>query len=131
MGVLTIFLDKIENLADEDHVGKTDPYVKFNLEQDGLLFDKNFGEQKSTSKKDQTSPDYNETFHFNIPTLDNMELTCSVMDDDTMGDDKVGKCTIKLDQLDLNSRGKDVKRKIDNNFFSKDAFIFLKLKWED
>ena len=28
MPVLTVHLDKITNLADEDHIGKSDPYVK-------------------------------------------------------------------------------------------------------
>ena len=51
MGILTVFLDKIDNLADEDMVGKSDPYVKFELEQDNMVFDKDFGEQKSSKKK--------------------------------------------------------------------------------
>jgi Ca2+-dependent lipid-binding protein len=131
MGVLTVYLDKIENLADEDHVGKSDPYVRFELEQDNVMFDKDFGEQKSTSKKDQTSPEYGETFHFNIPTLENMELTCKVMDDDIAGDDKIGKCTVKLEDMKLSSDPKPVKKKIDNNFFSKDAFIHLMLSWSE
>lgn len=39
------------------------------MEQDNMVFDKDFGEQKSTVKKDDLNPVYNETFHFNIPTL--------------------------------------------------------------
>jgi Ca2+-dependent lipid-binding protein len=34
MAVLTVTLNKVTNLADEDVIGKTDPYVKFELEQD-------------------------------------------------------------------------------------------------
>ena len=34
-----------------------------------MILDKDFGEQKSTVKKDDLNPVYNETFHFNIPTL--------------------------------------------------------------
>jgi len=34
MGILTIYLDKITNLVDDDHAGNSDPYVKFELEQD-------------------------------------------------------------------------------------------------
>lgn len=38
MGVLTIFLDKVTNLDDDDTIGKSDPYVKFHLEKDGGKF---------------------------------------------------------------------------------------------
>jgi hypothetical protein len=34
MAILTVTLNKVTNLADEDVIGKTDPYVKFELEQD-------------------------------------------------------------------------------------------------
>lgn len=34
MAILTVFLDKISNLADSDLAGKSDPYVKFELAQD-------------------------------------------------------------------------------------------------
>jgi hypothetical protein len=34
MAILTVVLNKVTNLADEDFIGKTDPYVKFHLEQD-------------------------------------------------------------------------------------------------
>ena len=37
MGVLTIRLIKASNLADEDMIGKTDPYVKLSLEQDNFV----------------------------------------------------------------------------------------------
>lgn len=33
MGVVTVYLDKISNLQDEDSIGKSDPYVVFRLEQ--------------------------------------------------------------------------------------------------
>ena len=72
MGVLKIYLDKVDNLADEDMIGKSDPYVKFEIEQDNMVFDKDFGEMKSTTKNNQQNPTYGETFHFKLPTLDNM-----------------------------------------------------------
>ncbi len=37
MGVLTVKLIKATNLKDADFVGKTDPYVKIELEQDNLV----------------------------------------------------------------------------------------------
>ena len=39
------------NIKDEDHIGKSDPYVKFEVEQDNALFDKDMGEMKSTGVK--------------------------------------------------------------------------------
>jgi Ca2+-dependent lipid-binding protein len=90
MGVLTVHLDKVTHLKDDDGLGmgKSDPYVLFELEQDNLLLDKNFGTQKSSKKKDDCNPVYNETFKFNIPDkvgLKNVELTCKIMDDDIVG----------------------------------------------
>ena len=37
MGVLTVKLVKATHLADKDLAGKTDPYVKLELEQDNLV----------------------------------------------------------------------------------------------
>lgn len=89
MGVLVVFLDKVTHLKDEDGIGsESDPYVKFELEQDNMLFDKDFGEQKSSKKTDESNPVYGEEFRFELPDnvgLSNMELTCKVMDDDFVG----------------------------------------------
>lgn len=108
-----------------------DAYVKFELEQDNVFFDKDFGEMVSTKKKDEQNPEYGEDFHFNIPTLDNMELTVTVMDDDIVRDEKLGKCKIKLEDLDLSEEPTDVEKKVDNNIFSADAFIFLKISYTE
>eukprot|EP00563_Minutocellus_polymorphus_P001577 CAMPEP_0181040626 /NCGR_PEP_ID=MMETSP1070-20121207/11148_1 /TAXON_ID=265543 /ORGANISM="Minutocellus polymorphus, Strain NH13" /LENGTH=131 /DNA_ID=CAMNT_0023118647 /DNA_START=68 /DNA_END=463 /DNA_ORIENTATION=+ len=131
MPILTVHLDRIENLADEDHIGKSDPYVKFELEQDNAFFDKDFGEMKSSKKKDEQNPVYGEDFHFNIPTLNNMELKIKVMDDDVGRDEELGECKIKLEKLDLGPEAMDIKRKVDNNIFSPDAFVFLKLSYTE
>eukprot|EP00533_Pseudo-nitzschia_delicatissima_P007661 CAMPEP_0116087756 /NCGR_PEP_ID=MMETSP0327-20121206/5524_1 /TAXON_ID=44447 /ORGANISM="Pseudo-nitzschia delicatissima, Strain B596" /LENGTH=56 /DNA_ID=CAMNT_0003578827 /DNA_START=76 /DNA_END=246 /DNA_ORIENTATION=+ len=37
MGVLTVRLIKANNLKDADFIGKTDPYVKIELEQDNVV----------------------------------------------------------------------------------------------
>jgi len=37
MGVLTVTVVKATGLADEDLIGKTDPYVKLSLEQDNFV----------------------------------------------------------------------------------------------
>jgi len=98
MGVLTIYLDKATNLKDKDAIGKSDPYIKFSLEQDNMILDKDYGSKKSTTKKGDLDPVYGETFTFDIPSLKNMELKIKVMDDDIVSDDKMGKSKIKLDK---------------------------------
>ena len=117
------------NLKDEDHIGKSDPYVKFEVEQDNAFFDKDMGEMKSTVKANDLNPVYHETFHFNIPTLDNMELSVKIMDSDTLGDDSLGKCKIKLEEL---AHGpKTYETKVRNSIFGKDSFVHLKLSYSE
>ena len=77
MGVLTVLLTRITDLYDEDGVGKSDPYVKFELEKDRWVFDKTLGKHQSSKKKNDVNPEYNETFTFeNVPssTTVNMKL---------------------------------------------------------
>jgi len=132
MGVLKVFLDKITNLADDDKIGESDPYVLFELEQDNALFDKNFGERKSSKKKDEQNPVYGETFTFaDVPSLHNLVLKVKVMDDDIVGDDKVGSVDIKLDRTGLQDGPVEESWVIDNNWFSKDAQVFLRLTWSE
>ena len=131
MGVLTVYLDKITGLQDEDTLGKSDPYVKFELEQDNLFFDKDYGEQKSSKKKDDLNPEYGETFEFEIPTLNNMVLTCKVMDDDPLFDDKIGQCKIKLEDMPLSEEPMGIDRVVDDNWFSKDAVMYLRLSYTE
>jgi len=133
MGVLHILLQKCTNLADDDSIGKSDPYVRFELEQDNTFRDKDFGNKCSSKKKDELNPEYNEEFTFSdIPTLHNMVLTAKVMDDDMLSDDKIGKCKINLEKIGFTSgvpyEGSWV---VDDNWFSKDAEIFLTLTWTE
>eukprot|EP01083_Nonionella_stella_P059484 155603_1 len=131
MPILHIHLEKIDNLADEDHIGNSDPYVKFELEQDNVFRDKDYGEMVSTKKKDEQNPVYGEDFHFNIPELKNMELTIKVMDDDIGRDEELGKCKIKLEDLDLSEEPTEIRKKVDNNLFSPDAYIYLKISYSE
>jgi Ca2+-dependent lipid-binding protein len=131
MGILTVFLDKCTDLKDEDLIGKSDPYIKFDLEQDNLILDKKYGSMTSSKKRDTLNPVWGETFHFTIPTLKNMVLTCLVMDDDIISDDKLGKCKIKLDRLDLTTYPTEITKKVDNKVFRKDAFIYLKISYAE
>lgn len=131
MGILKVYLEKVTNLADDDHIGDSDPYVKFELEQDNMVFDKDFGDQKSSKKKDEPNPVYGEEFEFVIPDLNNMVLSCKVMDDDIVGDDKIGKCKFNLEDMDLTETPTAVEKTVDDNWFSKDAQIFLKLSYTE
>lgn len=128
MTKLTVHLSQVTNLSG-GAFDEADPYVKFEIERDNLLFDEDFGEMVSSKKKDEANPVFNETFRFELPDLKNMELKCTVMDSDLGKDDKLGKCKIKLDELDLTSEPHDVRRKVDNNLFADDSWIHLKLTW--
>jgi C2 domain len=192
MAILTVFLDRCENLADKDLIGKvrtrkstsdgsnrmgdsiharvpqcshaylvflssqSDPYVKFELEQDNFLLDKDFGERKSSVKKgksvevvggikscvflttlarcsDSLSPVYGETFTFTLPDdigLKNIVLKIKIMDDDPLHDDKLGSARVKLEGLGLGATPKPVEAVVDKNFFAKDGKIFLKLSYK-
>mmetsp|Transcript_54895 Transcript_54895/g.116631 ORF Transcript_54895/g.116631 Transcript_54895/m.116631 type:complete len:132 (+) Transcript_54895:86-481(+) len=131
MGILTVFLEKATNLKDEDTIGKSDPYVKFELEQDNLIFDHDMGEMKSTTKSGDLNPVYEEEFVFNIPTLENMVLHCKVMDEDILSDDKMGKCKIKLEELGLSADPTPVSEKVYNRIFGKDSYVFLTIAYEE
>lgn len=137
MGVLTVYLDKISNLRDEDGIGnKSDPYVKFELEKDNWVFDKTLGKFQSTKKQNELNPEYGETFVFeNVPTTENMVLHVKVMDDDYGLDDSMGGCEIKLEKLDLSETPTEVEKVIDNKkgqgLFSRKAKIFLQISFTE
>lgn len=130
MGALTILLEKVDNLRDGDLIGKSDPYVVFELKQDNFVLDKHFGKQESSHKSNVLSPVYNETFHFSeIPSLNNMVLSVTIMDDDIGGDDKLGSCKIKLENLGLTTTPKNVEHVVDRKLFRSNAVIHLKLSY--
>merc|ERR1712130_302544 len=106
-------------MGNKDVFSKTDPYIKFEIEQDNWLRDYDYGRQISSKKQDDLNPIYGETFYFNLPTLKNMILKIKVMDDDGIlsKDDKVASCKIKLSELGLTTHPKPVEKVIDRNFF--------------
>ena len=114
MGVLKIKLVKVEALQDSDGIGKSDPYVKFELEQDNMIFDKDFGKQESTKKSNTLNPEYNEDFEFaDLPTLNNMVLSVRIMDEDIGLDDQIGFTKIELENLGLDASPKAINREVD------------------
>ena len=138
MGVITVLLDKITHLRDADTIGKSDPYVKFELEQDNWVFDKGYGKQTSSKKKNDCNPEYGETFTFdNVPSTDNMVLHVKVMDDDFGLDDSLGSCEINLEKLGLTAGGEPVKissvvdEKKGGGWFSKKAKIYLEISYTE
>lgn len=130
MGKFIVLLDRIEHLRDEDTLGKSDPYVKFSLEQDNYFLDKDFGTQQSSKKTNDLSPEYNETFEFDgVKSMNNMKLHVQVMDDDIGIDDKIGSCELNLEGMGLNEEPLEISSIIDHKkgggWFSKKAKIYL------
>jgi Ca2+-dependent lipid-binding protein len=79
------------------------------------------------------NPVWGETFTFTLPDdlgLKNMVLKVKVMDKDPLKDDKLGHAKIKLEPLGLNANPKAVEATVDNNIFTKDGKIFLKLSYK-
>ena len=130
MGVLTVHLDRVSNITNKDLIGKTDPYVRFELEQDNFFKDVDYGYQFSSKKRNDCNPVYNETFTWQIPTLDNMVLTCKIMDEDKFSrDDKCGPCKVKLEHLGVASRPKAVEKTFDRNLFTANGKIHLRISF--
>mmetsp|Transcript_5007 Transcript_5007/g.5780 ORF Transcript_5007/g.5780 Transcript_5007/m.5780 type:complete len:132 (+) Transcript_5007:64-459(+) len=131
MGVLTVKLVKATNLADKDLAGKTDPYVIMEIEQDNMLRDKDYGSQRSSTKSGETDPVWDEEFQFTIPTLNNMELSLKVFDDDVGRDDKCGNCKINLEKEGLSASPKRIERTIDRNLIRANGKIEVELSYEE
>jgi hypothetical protein len=131
MPTLIVYLDKCTDLTNRDFGSLSDPYVKFHLEQDNWVLDKNFGKTKSATKKDDLNPIWGETYAFDIPSLKNMVLHCMIKDEDIGLDDKLGQCSINLAELGLSEKPIDVERVIDGNTFHKNAKIYLKLSYRE
>ena len=93
--------------------------------------DIDYGKQRSTTKKDLLSPVWGETYTFNIPTLDNMVLTCTLKDEDAGSkDDKMGWCKIKLENLGLSATPMDVSEVVDRNIGRSNGRLHMKLSYK-
>ena len=62
--------------------------------------------------------------------LNNLVLTCKVLDDDLLLDGKAGVCRINLEELALSSEPVGVDRVVDDNWLKKDARIYLTMSYE-
>eukprot|EP00536_Pseudo-nitzschia_multiseries_P008968 jgi/Psemu1/306176/fgenesh1_kg.239_\ len=132
MGVLSVTVVKATNLADKDLMGMTDAYIKLEIEQDNFIRDVDYGFQKTSTKSGDLNPVWDETFSFTLPTLDNMVLTCKVMDADVgSSDDKAGKCRIKLEEEELSSSPKRIEKCVDFNLLSANGELTLDIAWEE
>jgi Ca2+-dependent lipid-binding protein len=131
MGLLKVRLVKATNLADKDYFGKTDPYVRIELEQDNFLIDKDYGYQVSSTKSNELNPVWNEDFAFsNIPTLDNMVLTLKVFDKDIGSrDDKCGRCKIKLANEGITRSPKRMEKTVDRKLLRKNGTIVVEASY--
>jgi Ca2+-dependent lipid-binding protein len=132
MGALKVLLEKVTDLRDTDGIGKSDPYVKFELVQDNMVFDHGYGRKESSKKNNDLSPVYNETFEFNdIPSLNNMVLKICIMDSDIGLDKTLGECEIKLERQHLDANPKSFDEILERKFtgFKTNAIIHLKLSF--
>merc|ERR1712183_49714 len=118
-------------MGDKDMFGKTDPYVKLELEQDNFgPFDKKYGHQQTSTKKGDVNPVWNEDFTFQIPSLKNMVLTCRVFDHDVGSrDDKCGKCKINLEKEGISASPKRIEKVIDRNLLRSNGKLHLEISF--
>jgi Ca2+-dependent lipid-binding protein len=134
MGVLTVTLEKVLNIRDKDGMGRSDPYVMFELNKKRLGFDRTFEKHESSRKSNTCNPEFNETFTFvDVEDLNEMELIVKVMDDDIGKDDCLGKVEIDLEFENLSGSPKEIVAVIDPKrfkIFSEEATIHLQLAFE-
>ena len=94
--------------------------------------DKDYGFQKSTTKKGDVNPVWDETFTFNIPTLNNMVLSLKVFDDDVGSrDDKCGRTKIHLEKEDITASPTCIEKTIDRNLLRKNGKIVVEISYTE
>jgi Ca2+-dependent lipid-binding protein len=94
--------------------------------------DKDYGTQISSTKSGERNPVWDETFTFNVDTLNNMVLSLKVFDDDVGSkDDKCGNCKVKLENEDISSSPKRFEKTIDFNLLSRNGVIVFDVSFEE
>lgn len=134
MGIVTVTLEKIMHLRDGDGIGKSDPYVVFELEKSRIGFDKKYGKKESSKKANTCNPVYNETFTWHdVETLDNVKLYIKVWDDDIGKDDKLGQVVVDLEHACLSSTPREIVSVVDAKRFKilagQEATIHMKISY--
>jgi len=79
-----------EGIKDEHFYARSDPYLK--VEFGGKHF-------KTRTIKHERSPDWNETFHFQVKPEQAKDIVLTLMDDDIGWDDRMGRATISKGDL--------------------------------
>jgi Ca2+-dependent lipid-binding protein len=123
MGIVTVTLDKCMNLRDKDGVGRSDPYVVFELTKSRIGLDKRYGKKESSKKGGTCNPIFGETFSWHdVDNLDNVKLHVKVMDSDIGLDDSLGHVEVDLEHAVLTSTPKEVVAVVDPKKFKVRCF---------
>ena len=78
------------------------------------------------------NPVWDETFTFNIPTLNNMILAFKLYDDDIGSkDDKCGKCKVKLEHEGITSSPKLFEKTVDFNLLKRNGTLTFEISYEE
>ncbi|XP_074561615.1 synaptotagmin-2-like [Curcuma longa] len=94
VGMLHVKIISAEKLRKKDLFGKSDPYVKLKLSDDKLP------SKKTTVKKSNLNPEWNEEFNFVIRDPENQQLNLAVYDWEHVGKhEKMGMNVIRLNEL--------------------------------
>jgi Ca2+-dependent lipid-binding protein len=93
--------------------------------------DKDFGYQKSSTKKNNLNPVWNEDFQWsNISDLENMVLTMRIFDEDFGSrDDKCGRCKIKLANEGLSRSPKRIQKVVDRNLIRANGTVTVDVSY--
>ncbi|KAG6537042.1 hypothetical protein ZIOFF_002120 [Zingiber officinale] len=94
VGMLHVKIISAQKLRKKDLFGKSDPYVKLKLSDDKLP------SKKTTVKKSNLNPEWNEEFNFVIRDPENQQLNLAVYDWEQVGKhEKMGMNVIRLNEL--------------------------------
>jgi Ca2+-dependent lipid-binding protein len=118
MGIVTVTLDKCMNLRDKDGVGRSDPYVVFELKKERIGLDKNYGKKESSRKANTTNPVFGERFDWHgVDDLNNVKLHIKIYDEDIGRDDSLGHAVVDLEHAVLSSSPKEIVAVVDKKRF--------------
>jgi Ca2+-dependent lipid-binding protein len=133
MGIVTVTLDKCMNLRDKDGVGRSDPYVIFELKKERIGLDKSYGKKESSRKNNTCNPVYGETFTWHgVDNLDNVKLHVRIYDEDIGRDDSLGHAVVDLEHAVLSASPKEMVAVVDKKrfkVFSEEATVHMHISY--